>query len=264
MDWDAAYDNRAAVPDFQDHIDHWARAARYFRHDGNFIGKYDLAYGDHPRQKYDLIRAFPPARGGVIFVHGGYWRALDKSYFTHLAAAFLTQGFDVALINYPFVTDTRVPDITRSVTQAIETIAKDMLDPIHLIGHSVGGHLVARQICNDIASNSSATGKFASATMLSGLFDLTPLLNLELNEEFQLTKESAKSESPIQYSSVLKNVNIVVGGDELPAFIEQSETMASNWDGADLIIADVHNHFTILNELRDPRNPLVQKIIGTV
>ena len=260
MDWDAAYDNRAAVPDHPDILAHWERAARFFRHDGNFIAKYDQPYGDHPRQKYDYFSAFPPARGGVIFVHGGYWRALDKSMFSHLGAAFLTQGYDFALVNYPFVNDTRVPDITNSVSRAVEAIASQMPDPIHLIGHSVGGHLVARQLCDDINPDLKSSWKFASASVLSGLFDLSPLRNLALNEEFQLTKDSAKSESPINYSPSNIPVRIWVGGDELPAFQEQSQALATAWKQSELHIADGLNHFTILDILRDPKSDLVQSI----
>ncbi|MEM7242781.1 MAG: alpha/beta hydrolase [Pseudomonadota bacterium] len=261
MDWDAAYDNRAAVPNHPDIIAHWERAARFFRHDGNFVGRYDLKYGDHPRQRYDYIRTFPPARGGVIFVHGGYWRALDKSVFTHLAATYVTQGYDVALVNYPFVDDTRVPQITESVTQAIEAIAQEISDPIHLIGHSVGAHLVARQLCDDIAPTLGATKKFASATLLSGLFDLTPLRNLTLNEEFKLTEDSAKSESPIHYTPMDIPIHIWVGGDELPAFHSQSQALANAWNKSVLYDPPGLNHFTILDPLRDPKSEMNQAIL---
>ncbi len=262
MDWDAAYDNRAAVPGFEDILAHWERAAKFFRHDANFIGRFDLPYGDHPRERYDLYKAFPPARGGVIFVHGGYWRALDKSMFTHLAAVYLTQGYDVAIVGYPLVDTTRVPDITKSVTKAIETIAKDMLDPIHLVGHSVGGHLVARQICSDIAEGLNAARKIKSVTTLSGIFDLEPITKLQINEDIKLDQNSAKSESPINYAPLDILVNVWVGEDELQAFYDQSQLLAKTWDNAQLYVAPSRNHFTILDILREPKSEVNLQILN--
>jgi len=215
---DHDYDNRKAVQNAELIINEWALAARRFRYDGNMVGRYNLSYGDHPREIYDHFRPPPPTLGTVIFVHGGNWRALDKNHFSHVALPFLLRGLEVIILNYPLAPETQLPNITASITKALNHILPNQPDPVHLIGHSAGAHLVTRQICNDIWPLLTHGGKIKSVHGLSGIYDLSPLCDLSLNQALKLTKAIAKSESPIHSKAAVNlRCKVGVGDDELPA-----------------------------------------------
>lgn len=98
-DFDRAYDIRPFVPDGEAYLDRWlddAAAFRENRHDA-----LDIAYGDHPRQVFDLFLPDDTPKGLLVFVHGGYWVAFDKSSWSHFAAGPLAAGWAVAMPSYP-------------------------------------------------------------------------------------------------------------------------------------------------------------------
>src|SRR4051812_21793923 len=61
-----------------------------------------IAYGDSPRQAIDFFPAPSPVDRAplFVFVHGGYWRALERSTFSFLAETWLARGVHVALPGY--------------------------------------------------------------------------------------------------------------------------------------------------------------------
>src|ERR1700730_8510814 len=96
---DAQYNLRAAVPEHGDFFARWARESAAVRqaHDCRL----DLRYGSGLRATLDLFRAANPGAPSLVFIHGGYWQAMDKSDFSFIAPSFLAAGIAVALINYP-------------------------------------------------------------------------------------------------------------------------------------------------------------------
>ena len=108
MDLATLYDNRAAVPDHPAIIDGWARDAAGFRDSHPF--EMDRVYGARPRNRFDFIQA-PLDNGGplIVFIHGGYWRSLEKSSFSHMAAGPLAHGLSVAIPEYSLCPDVTLP-----------------------------------------------------------------------------------------------------------------------------------------------------------
>ena len=127
----------------------WQSLAAQFRHEMNEKGllKTDLSYGPHARNRLDLFMPSGALNGLVVFVHGGYWMEdFDKSAWSHLAKGALDHGYAVAMPSYALCPDVRVSDITVQVGLAITRAATEIAGPIHLTGHSAGGHLVARMV----------------------------------------------------------------------------------------------------------------------
>jgi len=220
--------------------------------------QYDLRYGAHARETFDLRRSATASRGIVIYLHAGFWQSRDKRQFRFLAPALNDAGFDVALLNYPLCPEVSVADITRSVCQAPQAVLQALppdqrTKPLIVVGHSAGAHL-ATEIALYQEAGLLRGARIDAIMPISGVFELSPLIDTSLNKNLQLDLASATACSPLH--RVVPNLPpaaFVVGGDETPAFLQQSIVMAEAWSGqpgaqgyAAVRGAD---HFTVLNEL---------------
>lgn len=104
------------------------------------------AYGSHPDQVYDVRAPSGAARGvTALVVHGGFWRpAYDRAHATGQSEALAANGFHVATIEYRRAAEGGWPDLRDDVTAAAAAVVADegLPDPVVLVGHSAGGHLV--------------------------------------------------------------------------------------------------------------------------
>ena len=143
---EAEYDNRALVPEHPAIFERWRRESRVLREITPCM--LDLAYGTEPRHKLDVFPAKDP-RGTLVFIHGGYWRSLDKSDFSFVAKPFVDAGLSVVAINYRLCPSVHISDVVEDCRQALAWIITNgpthdlPVERIALAGHSAGGHLVA-------------------------------------------------------------------------------------------------------------------------
>ena len=151
IDWDEALDNIGHVPGADITLERWKRLAEDFRRSPEVAGSLetDLVYGPRPRNRMDIVRTASRSRGLVVFIHGGYWIRLGKEFFTHLAAGMRAAGFDVAIPGYTLAPETRISGITAEIAGAVEFAARHGDGPVMLAGHSAGGHLATRMVCDD-------------------------------------------------------------------------------------------------------------------
>ncbi|MCP4184760.1 MAG: alpha/beta hydrolase, partial [Hyphomicrobiales bacterium] len=199
MDWDDAYANREHVANAQDYFDKWEIIAPQFRQewaDGAGDLVMDESYGPGQREKLDLFVPVGEPKGLFVFVHGGYWVALDKSKWSHLALSALQQGWAVAMPSYTLCPDIKISGITKQIGAAIENAAARVEGPIVLAGHSAGGHLVSRMGCQNAPLDSSVIQRINRIISISGLHDLRPMLRLKLNDSLKLDAIEADAESP--------------------------------------------------------------------
>ncbi len=124
-DWNAVYDNAPNIPRGADWPAAWVEPAAAFRADMAAKGllEADVSYGPGVRQVFDLFRPATAPRGLVVFVHGGFWMGLDKSYWSHLAAGPLAQGYAVAIPGYTLAPEARVAAMTQEIGAAITAAA---------------------------------------------------------------------------------------------------------------------------------------------
>ncbi|MFQ5566016.1 MAG: alpha/beta hydrolase, partial [Paracoccaceae bacterium] len=198
MDWDDAYNNRGHIAGAEDYPPRWAKQAAAFRERMAAAGRarLDLAYGAAPRERLDLFLPEGMAQGLVVFVHGGYWRAFGKSDWSHLAGGALDRGWAVAMPGYTLCPQIRVSGITRQIGAALAAAARELGGPIRLAGHSAGGHLVTRMLCQDAPLADAVAARIVSATSISGVHDLRPLMHTAMNEDLGLDRAEAAAESP--------------------------------------------------------------------
>ena len=267
-DWDDAYSNSAYIPGGDAYPAQWAERAAAFRAEiaGAGRAELDLPYGDGERERYDLFRPEGVARGTVVFVHGGYWMAFDKGRWSHLAAGPLARGWAVAMPSYTLCPENRIADITRQVARAVEAIANAEAGPLRLTGHSAGGHLVSRLACADAPLSEEVRARVEHVVSISGLHDLRPLLNTDMNATLRLDETEAAAESP----ALLRprpgtGITCWVGADERPEFVRQSELLANVWLGLGaataLRLAEGRHHFDVIDDLANPESELVATLL---
>ncbi|WP_296473960.1 alpha/beta hydrolase [Roseinatronobacter sp.] len=264
IDWDDAFANGAYIDGAAGYPPRWEQAAQAFRAGANLHP--DIAYGDQPRETYDLFLPDTHPRGLVVFVHGGYWLKFDKSYWSHLAAGPVAQGWAVALPSYTLAPKASIPQITDQISRAVQHAAAKIAGPICLTGHSAGGHLVTRMICDDTPLPPSILDRIVHVLSISGLHDLRPLLQTQMNAELGLTDETARSESPALHDPKPGiAVTAWVGGHERPEFLRQSALLREAWArkgcAAHLHVATGQHHFNVIDGLARPDSALTQAVL---
>ncbi len=263
-DLDDAYANAAHIPQAEAFPARWRGAAHEWRMARAAAGRarLNLPYGPGERQRFDLFLPEGEAQGLVMFVHGGYWRAFGREDWSHLAAGAVASGYAVAIPSYTLAPAARISAITREIAAALEAVAGEVPGPIHLAGHSAGGHLVARMLCRDVRLSRDVVGRLARAVAISPLGDLRPLLRTRINEDLGLTPAEAEAESPLlRRSRRPVPLHVWVGEEERPAFLDQASALAQGWN-APLTIAPKRHHFNVIDDLCDPESPLMQALLG--
>lgn len=261
MDWDDAYANAAHIPGAADFPPRWAEAAEEYRKLEEAVGRamLNLRYGDAPREVYDLFYPAGRPRGLVVFVHGGYWKAFDKSSWSHLAAGAAGRGWAVAMPSYTLVPEARISAITEQIARAVAAAAGRVAGPLVLTGHSAGGHLVARMLCGDVPL--PVRDRIARVVPISPLADLRPLLNTRMNADFGLDAAEAAAESPVLHPAPEADVHVWVGADERPAFLDQSRWLTAAWD-ARLTVEPGRHHFDVIEGLADAESAITSALFG--
>jgi arylformamidase len=267
-DWDDAYANTIHIPDGAAYPARWTARAEAFREELAAVGKarIDLAYGPAPRNRLDLFYPEGPCKGLVVFIHGGFWKAFDKSYWSHLAKGSLNSGFAVAMPSYTLCPDLRIAEIGKEIAAAIECAAKEVPGEIRLCGHSAGGQLATRMICEASPLSDGTISRIARIVSISGLHDLRPLMATKMNEALRVDEQEAKQESPALLAP-RPNQSVVcwVGADERPEFIRQSHILAGIWKGFDtrmtLMEEPSRHHFNVIDGLAEPDHPLALALL---
>ncbi len=272
QDWDQAYSNQGYVPHALEIMDACASKAAAFREALSAQGRAELglSYGPGARNTLDLFwptGGREATKGLVVFVHGGYWRAFDPSFWSHLAQGAVERGWAVAMPGYTLAPQVRLRTIGQEVAQAVNFAAQQVAGPIRLTGHSAGGHLVARLMCQNSELNQAVAERVALCLPLSGLPDLRPLLRLELNNDLLLDAEEAATESPaLLEPRALPRLTCWVGGGELDEFRRQNALLANIWAGLGIETLCVEegnlNHFNVIDGLERADSALVNALLA--
>lgn len=265
-DWDDAFANMAHIKGADTFPALWAERAKTFREGSAHIDQ-DIRYGDAERAVLDIVWPEETPKGLAIFVHGGFWIRMDKTYWTDLAEGARANGWAVAFPQYTLAPEARLSEMTAQVAAAIETAAERVNGPIRLAGHSAGGHLVTRMICADTPLQTAVLERVQHVLSISGLHDLRPLMWTAMNDLLKLDEDEAILESAaLQRPLERAHVTAWVGGGELPEFIRQTQLLALMWSGLNAEISKVvegeHNHFTVLDSLKQPDSPLTRAFVG--
>lgn len=264
-DLQAEYDNRARVPEHPAIIAGWARDAASYREAAG--ARYSVRpYGPGDRQALHAFAPESPAEAAtVLFVHGGYWRSLDPTLFSHLARGLNARGIAVAMPGYELCPGVPLSAIVDQVRAACLAASVDGR-PVVAAGHSAGGHLAACLLATDWgAAGGAPAGLVPSAYAISGLFDLTPLLATDVNEALRLDEAEARRLSPLGWPPPRgRSLDAVAGGAESAEYLRQSRSIAEAWGAAGVATrceaVPGANHFTVVAPLADPASPMTARL----
>ena len=252
IDYEAEYNNRDRVPEHPGVIQGWVRDAAAYRETNPPA---QLRYSEGERH---LIDVFGDGDGPlVMFIHGGYWQATDRTAYSHLARGLNLLGVRVALPSYDLCPNVRLGDIVEQMRQASAALAQAHAQPIVVAGHSAGGHLAACLL----ATEAHVPAGYA----ISGLFELAPLIPTSYNAALRLGAGEAEALSPLFWPApVGKTFDAVVGEAESGEFHRQSRAIVEQWgeDGVTTAYGVIPgaNHFTVIAPLADPASAMCARL----
>jgi len=262
------YNNRAAVPDHPQwfaKFDQWSAAARE-----RYRPLRDLRYGPGPLETLDLYLPAGTPRGTFVFIHGGYWRALDKDDVAFVAAPFVEQGVAVANVNYDLCPAVSIAAIVDACRRAVAWTAREgpkhgaAADRVVVGGHSAGGHLAAMMNVTDWSAYGFAAPPFRAGVTLSGVHDLVPLVQFSFNADFRLDEAEALRMSPVaQPLRAPQPLLMACGGAETSEFLRQTQLLWDAWPQvrrplAGPLIIPGTDHFSVLAEYANPQSTLTR------
>jgi len=268
--YDLMYNNRALVPDFADHFTRWQQDSEAARESQRCVR--DVAYGTSSLENLDIFPcALQPQAPVFVFIHGGYWRSLDKSDHSFVAPSLHRLGACVVIPNYDLCPKVTIPEIALQMVKCLGWVYKNIKhwggdpDQIHLIGHSAGGHLVAMLMACDWHSfdNELPADLVKNALSISGLFDLRPLTQTPfLSESLRLTPADALRSSPALMPAPKRGKLIsVAGAKESEEFIRQNHLIQESWGVHRVPVCEDLaglNHFSVLQGLVDTNHRLFE------
>ena len=266
------YNNRAAVADHPHWLAQYPELSAITRARHRHL--LDLRYGPGPLQTVDLFLPERMPGGTFVFIHGGYWRALDKADFHFVAGPLLEQGIAVAVANYDLCPAVSIAKIVDQCRQLMVWIARQgprhgvPADNVVVGGHSAGGHLAAMMLATDWEALGLTRDPFVGGVTLSGVHDLKPLVLSSMNSDLRLTNAEAARISPVNHVSLSPAPMLVaVGGAETSEFIRQAQLLWDAWPenaqpaAGPLIVAGRH-HFNVVVDHADPESELTRATLA--
>jgi arylformamidase len=260
--YDRMYNNRALVPDFADHLQRWAQQSKTAR---NLLGGLtDISYGAGPNETLDIFPANSVNAPVMVFLHGGYWRALDKSDHSFIAPSFTREGVCVVVPNYALCPAVSIPEIVMQIVKALAWVWRYIHEwggdasRIHVVGHSAGGHLAAmllacewQQYADDLPADLVKSG-----LSVSGLFELESVMRSPiLQSDLQLDDAQVLRCSPAWMPRPAHGkFYSVVGGLESDEFIRHHALIQQAWDKAYVPVCEALpglHHFNVLTALAE-------------
>jgi arylformamidase len=270
------FNPRVAVPDFQEALERYTARSAAARQ--RLPGVYDLRYGVRLQQTFDLHRAVPSPSTPpplVLFLHGGYWRALDKRDHSFVAPLFIEAGVTLANVNYDLCPGVTLDEIVDDIREAVLYFAHHATDVgadaqrLFLVGHSAGAHLVARMLVQDWTAAGLLADTISGAVVLSGLYEPEVVLRLAVNAEIGLTPAMADRHDCLRQPPQRQvPLLIAVGGAEPTGWIGQSRAYHAVCAQAGLAVRwmciEGVNHFTLLEQAVTAGSPLAAAILHLV
>lgn len=213
-----------------------------------------VPYGPHP-DEWSIVFPVGPRAPLHVFVHGGYWQELTAAESLHMAPGFVERGIAFAAVNYTLAPQASLDDIVDQCRRAVASLTVEAsadpgydADDVQLSGHSAGAQLVAMVVGGD------NTPGVRSAVLLSGVFDLEPLLTTSINIALGLDADAARRNSPLFIAPPAGvQVLVAVGEDDTEEFHRQSQAMAAQWTpGRPPLVVGGRDHFDVVFDVADP------------
>jgi len=270
------YDARGSVADFDTVIAEYATLSRMA--DARCASVRDLRYGQAVSERLDVFPLCADQQPApvFIFIHGGYWRGQTKENAAMLALHLTQAGIAVVTIEYALLPGSTLFEAVRQVRAAIAWLHANAhtygLDNQRFIvgGSSAGAHLAAMVAAQGWAEEYRLPPDCIKGLVgLSGLYDLRPLCDIDINSWLQIHPDQAWRVSPVCHlPRPGVPVLLSVGGLETDGFKAQTDAYAhlAKTHGLNITRCDIAecNHFNLLVELTRGESPLTAALCGMV
>lgn len=233
----------------------------------SLIAHQRLQYGPHPDEWMWYVPAAEPDAPLHVFLHGGYWRRLSADDGTLWSVSMHDLGAASASVNYSLCPAMPLPELVRQTRAALRFLVERAADlghhpeRIHVTGHSAGAHLAAMCLVEE-------DHDIAGGIMVSGVYDLTPLLFTNVNDDIRLDEHGARALSPIsQIPSSQIPMVVTVSENDTEEYRRQSLQWASAWAEVPGNLPPVmvqvleRNHFDVLYGLVDGTTALGRAVL---
>lgn len=255
------YDNRGRVPEHPEIFQRWDASAARAR--ATMICYLDREYGSSSAEKLDIFPARKGDGSAMMFIHGGYWRSMDKQNFSFLAPVWVDAGVSLILVNHGLAPSASIEEIVRQMLRASSWLFRNAEkygmdeERLYVAGHSSGAHLAAMMMAAlwPVYEPDLPRNLFKGALALSGLYDLRPLVGLDgFRDDLRLDEASALRVSPAYLPAATRSpVFTSVGSLESAEYKRQNALLGQRWKS--IVSEDVPaagaNHFTILDQFAD-------------
>lgn len=271
-DWyNTQYNNRARVPECQIHLRNWADWSAISRR--HLRGRIDVPYGPTDGQKLDVFQAHQPHAPIVVFIHGGYWRSLDKSDHSFVAPALMDAGAVPVLVNHDLAPQVSVGEICRQMVRALTWVWRNAQqlggdsNRIHVVGHSAGGHLAAMMLLAQWHRQASDLPHdlVKTAMSISGVHELDSVRQAAfVQADLKLTPAEAIQCSPAWMPRPSHgHIHCLAGALESPEFLRQNTLLRAAWGSKVVPTVEAlpgEDHFSILSQFRRRDSRVMQLV----
>jgi arylformamidase len=264
---DRQYNNRARVPEYADHFRNWATWSADAMRGGS--RELDVRYGGGPKEHLDIFRTQYERAPVMVFIHGGYWRALDKKDHAFVAPSFANEGICVVVPNYALCPAVTVPDIVMQMVRAVAWTWKNIeryggdRTRIYVAGHSAGGHLAAMMAACawNVFDPALPADVVKGAMSISGLHDLEPIMHSPyLQTSLHLTAEQVRMASPARLPAPHQGkLYCVTGERESEEYHRHLALMGDAWGKKRVPVCELIpncNHFAVFEAFAQAGNPV--------
>lgn len=289
--YNSQYNNRELIPNFPKYIEEMKTLSIKARQDLRV--QLSIPYVDSVTKDLDQTFDFFPANNSksnkknnkksknqksplLVFIHGGYWRSLDKSDHSFVAPVFVNEGIAVAVPNYSLCPKVTIEEIVIQMLAFLKHLYlnADQLgidkNKIYISGHSAGGHLVTQLMCAlwPIYDKRLPINLIKGGLSLSGIHDMQMMMEAPfLQQDLHLTKEAVRKLSTAYLKPNLNTRLIAaVGGEESAEFIRQTQLIADAWPKQleKMMILLNKNHLSAVLELTKRNSPVVQSLLQLI
>ncbi|CAF1099926.1 unnamed protein product [Adineta steineri] len=226
--------------------------------------------------KIDMIKP----KAIFVFIHGGYWQARSRHDSGFMAKTMSDAQILTAVIDYPIAPQVTIDEIVACIEESFVKVlqwAMELSTKVYICGHSAGAHLASTLLLIDWETKYNIEPEiFGGFFLISGIYNLTPLVPTYINEPLGMTVAIAKNHSPLyrdskDYWSALKSVPIfcICAEYDPTSFHDQNEQYGSylkqiGYDNITIKKLDDCDHFDIMEQLIERDQPLTNIILSFI
>ena len=269
MEWH--FNPRVTVPDRDGYME--ARKAANERTLNRLSRTPDLRYGPNAHETLDIYPAATSNAPVMVYIHGGYWRAGYKEDWAFVAEPLVSKGATAVVLNYALCPSVNLDELVAEIHRALIWLYRNVADHggnperIFISGSSAGAHLCAMMLGHDWTQDDLPANLVKGAVLITGIYDVRPVLDISVNADIRLDADAARRNSPMFLPPRHGGqILAAVGGNEAEGWKQQTRDYVSMCQAGglecDFLELPGEDHFSLGTVLADSACPLVTTMLN--